>query len=223
MLTNVKILYAEDEELIRQQMVKTLEFLSARVISVSDGNAAYEAYNKENPNIIIADIEMPGMSGLELAEKIRQNDKNSQIIITTAYTNTEYFLKAIELNLVKYLLKPIKLLDLEEALNICCENLCALNTYERYFNDKDYYSMRLGTLVVNGEEIPLEFQEKAFLELLLTAPKEIVVYKTIEEKIWPNGMTDAALRTLVFNLRKKLPDKVIKNISKTGYKIVIKE
>jgi len=133
-LKNIKIVYAEDESFIRANMVELLEFFSANVIAVENGNDAYEMYHKEKPDIVIADIQMSGMNGLELAEKIRKNDKKVQIIITTAYTNTEYLLKAVELNIVKYLLKPIPLVELEKVLNTCMENIVRLDNPRKYFH-----------------------------------------------------------------------------------------
>jgi DNA-binding response OmpR family regulator len=223
MLKDITILYAEDEDFIRENMVETLEFFSAHVIAVADGKTAYEMYQKEKPDIIIADIEMPGMNGLELAELIRKKDKNVQILITTAYTNTEYFLKAVELQLVKYLLKPVRLIDLEKALSICKENIHALYNPVKYFNDKDYYDIKSGQLIVNSEEVYLDFHEKKFFDLLVKTAGRIVSYEELESTIWRNGMSESAVRSLVFNLRKKLPEGVIKNIPKTGYKVVIKE
>lgn len=223
MLNNIKILLAEDEDLVRNQVVRALKFLSARVIVAEDGIQAYNIYLKEKPDIIITDIEMPGMKGLELAEKIRKTDGTVQIIVATAYTNTEYFLKAVELNLAKYLLKPIKLLELEDALNTCLENLSKIYTYEKYFNDTDYYDERTRTLIVKEKEVDLNFQEKLFLEVLLENIGQVVSYQKLEERVWEQGMSEGAIRSLVFSLRQKLPNNTLKNVSKTGYRILARE
>ena len=222
-LKNIKIVYAEDESFIRANMVELLEFFSANVIAVENGNDAYEMYHKEKPDIVIADIQMSGMNGLELAEKIRKNDKKVQIIITTAYTNTEYLLKAVELNIVKYLLKPIPLVELEKVLNTCMENIVRLDNPRKYFNEKDYYDTKTKQLIVGDEEVYLDFHEKKFFELLIKTPGRIISYDELENTIWRNGMSTSAVRSLVFNLRNKLPEGVIKNVPKVGYKAVVKE
>lgn len=160
LLKNIKILYAEDESFIRENMVELLEFFSANVIAVENGNEAYELYQKEKPDIVIADIEMEGINGLELAERIRKSDKKVQIIITTAYTNTEYLLKAVELNIVKYLLKPIPLIEIEKVLNTCMENILRLDNPRKYLNETDYYDTKTKELIVNGEEVDLDYHEK---------------------------------------------------------------
>lgn len=220
MLKNFKVLYVEDEELIQKRMLKTLEFMSADVVACSDGESALEAYILEKPDIIIADIEIPRLNGLDFVKRIRQKDKDVQILITTAYTNTEYLLKATELKLTKYLVKPIKLLELEEALKQCVENLTDVDN-KIYFNDVDYFDTQSRLLFIDNKEVHLEFQELKLLELLISKVGNIVTYKELEEKIWKANMSEANIRTRVYELRKKLPKGVIKNISKTGYKLVV--
>lgn len=222
MFKDLNVLYAEDEDFIRENVVEALEFMSINVTAVSNGAEAYKQYLKNKPDIIIVDIEMPYLNGLELAEKIRKEDKDTQIIIATAYTNTEYFLKAVELNLVKYLLKPISLMDLKDSLVICKEYLDVRNEkLNKYFNDEDYYNLTQRRLYVNSKIVRLDYHEREFLELLLRNSSRAVTYSEMEKQVWDNNMSSAAVRSLVRNLRKKLPLKAIENISKIGYKIVL--
>lgn len=222
MFKSFNVLYAEDEDFIRENVIEALEFMNMNVTSVSNGKEAYKEYLKNKPDIVIADIEMPHTNGLELASKIRKDDKETQIIIATAYTNTEYFLKAVELNLVKYLLKPISLVDLKNALSICIENIESLKEkLNKYFNEKDYYNLTKKCLYVNDTVVRLDYHEREFLELLLRNSQRVVTYEEMEREIWDNNMSSAAVRSLVRNLRKKLPCDAIENISKIGYKVVV--
>lgn len=223
MFKKLNILYAEDEEFIRDNLIEALEFMGMNVKAVTNGEDAYKQYLLEKPDIIIADIEMPHLSGLDLAKKVREKDNSTQIIIATAYTNTEYFLKAVELNLAKYLLKPISLIDLKNALETCIEKLDFNDeNSDKYFNKEDYYSLSQRCLFVNKKVVRLDFHEREFLELLLRNSQRIVTYAEFESKVWDNNMSSAALRSLVRNLRKKLPENVIENVSKIGYKILLK-
>lgn len=224
MTKSLNVLYAEDEDFIKENVVEALEFMDMKVTAVSDGEEAYAAYMKNRPDIIIADIEMPHLNGLELAKKIRAQDKDIQIILATAYTHTEYFLQAVELNLVKYLLKPISLVDLRNALNICTQNLEYQNEQRnKYFNQKDYYNLTQRKLYLNDVVIKLDYHEREFLELLLRNHQRAVTYEEMEKQVWDNNMSSAAVRSLVRNLRKKLPEKAIENISKVGYKVVLQD
>lgn len=116
-LKELKILYIEDEEIIRDNAVKYLNFYSNHVYSALDGIDGYKKYLDIKPDIIICDIIMPNLNGLELIEKIRRTDLDTQIIILTARINTEYLMKAVELGLIKYLTKPFDENKLLKALN----------------------------------------------------------------------------------------------------------
>lgn len=222
MLKTLKILYAEDEESTRNNLSELLQLMCDNVTIVSNGQEALTSYNKEKPDIIIADIEMPFLNGLDFAQRVRECDHTTQIIITTAYTNTEYFLKAVELNLVKYLVKPVTLKDLKDALNKALKNI-RLNK-EPIFNLPEGFSYNLldRTLSSSDGIVKITNHELLFLELLLKNSNRVVNYEEIEINVWNyeyEVMTSSALRSLVRDLRKKLPVDTIENISKVGYKI----
>lgn len=223
MFRSLNVLYAEKEDFIRKSTVEALQFMSMNVTAVSNGEKAYKEYLKNKPDIIIADIEMPILNGLDLIEKIRQKDKETQIIIATEYTKTEYFLRAVELNLVKYLLKPVSLIDIKKVLGTCVENLeYRSEKVNKYFNEEDYYNLKERCLYVNEKIVRLDYHEREFLELLLRSYQQVVTYPQMEKKVWKNNMSSPAVRSLVRNLRKKLPPEVIENVSKIGYKIILK-
>lgn len=219
MFKNLSVLYAEDEDFLRENIKEALEFMLIDVVAVSNGEEAYEKYLELKPDIVIADIEMPILNGLKLVEKIRRDDKHTQIIITTAYEDTSYLIKAVELHLVKYLLKPLNIIELKNALQICVENLKDFNNL-RYLSETSYYDMSKRILTVKNNEVDLDFNEIKFLELLLKFPNQVVPYEQIENVIWEEGMDITNLRTLVKRLRDKLPKESIQNISKVGYKVV---
>lgn len=223
MLKSLNVLYIEKDDYTREYISDALEFMSMNVTSTKCGDEAYSLYLKNKPDILVSDIEVPILDKYNLVEKIRQNDNNIQIIITSEITSTEHFLKAVELNLVKYLLKPISLSNLKSALTICINNI--ENKWEesiKYFNDQDFYNLSEQRLVVNRETIKLDYHERGFLELLLKHNDRTLTYMEIEREIWDNNMSSAAIRSLVRNLRKKLPANTIENLSKIGYKINIK-
>ncbi len=121
--SNLTILYVEDEALIRQNAVEYLGRICKKVFEAEDGFEALKVYHDSKPDIIISDINMPRMNGLEFARKIRQTDKTTPIIIATAHTETDYLLKAVELQLIKYIVKPITSAKLQESLTLAHEHL----------------------------------------------------------------------------------------------------
>ena len=95
-LKSLTILYVEDEALIRQNAVEYLSRYCHIVLEASNGEEGYALYKQHSPDLIISDIKIPKLSGLEFASNIRLEDKKTPIIITTAHTDTEYLLKAVE-------------------------------------------------------------------------------------------------------------------------------
>ncbi|MEA1915169.1 MAG: response regulator, partial [Campylobacterota bacterium] len=116
-MKNYTILYAEDENQTRLNYTNYLERYFKKVYSVSNGQDAFDTYKEQQPDILLLDINMPKLNGLEVAKKIRLDDKITRIIILTAHVEQDKLLFAAELNLTKYLPKPISRSELKDALN----------------------------------------------------------------------------------------------------------
>ncbi len=104
----LSILYVEDNEQIREGYYRTLTRLSQKLFLASDGKEGLEIYIKERPDIVITDIRMPVMDGLEMAREIKKYNPQVPIIFTTAHTESDYLLEAIDLQVDGYLVKPVR-------------------------------------------------------------------------------------------------------------------
>jgi PAS domain S-box-containing protein len=136
-LKNQRVLFVEDEELAREKLAKLLSKLFKEVILASNGLEGLEKYEKsritdEKIDLIISDINMPIMNGLEMLEKIREFDPIIPLIFTTARGEAENLLKAIELNVSNYIMKPIDTTILIKKVSEVCEK----NFFETQLNDK---------------------------------------------------------------------------------------
>jgi len=125
---NYTILLVEDEIEIRHNFVLYLKHFFKAVYEASNGNEAYSIYKDKKPDIMIIDINLPSMNGLELLSKIRQNDHTTRALMLTAHAHSEYLMKATELKLTKYLLKPISRAELKEALELTIGELQRFTT-----------------------------------------------------------------------------------------------
>jgi len=105
-LEDLTILYAEDEQGIKQTVTDVLELYVNKVITASDGEETLSLYEQYKPSIILLDICMPQKSGLEVLTQIRTNDIYTPVIMMTAHTENEYLRQAVELYITKYLVKP---------------------------------------------------------------------------------------------------------------------
>jgi len=220
LLNNFTVLYVEDVEMVRKGAVEYLSRVCKEVFEAKDGKEAIAVWREHKPDIIITDISMPRLNGIDMASYIRAHDKNVQIIIATAHSDTEYLLKAVELQLVKYIIKHItkdklmgaleqsmQLIEDKSKFNLLLSKTCKYNAFEKViYNDK--------------KEVKLTKNETLFLDLLAHHHTRVVKYEEIESAIWPyNGMSQDAIRSLVRGIRKKVPDGAIENISGSGYKL----
>lgn len=216
---NLKILYVEDEEFIRKNGVEYLSFYSDFVYEAVDGFDGYNQYKKIKPDIIICDIIMPKMDGLQLIEKIRKEDKSTKIIVATARLDTEFLLKAVELSLVKYILKPIdedKLIDaIKNAVELITQNSSNIINLPNSISFDSFNK----TVFQGGTQIKLTKKELLFLETCLKNENRATSYQELENCVWDGYMTEDGLRSLIKSLRKKLSKDCLENISGIGYKV----
>lgn len=219
--TKLTLLYVEDEDSIRHNAVEYLSRIFGTVLEAEDAFKALEVYHDKHPDIIITDINMPKMNGLEMARSIRKDDKQTPIIIATAHTQKEYLLQAIELQLVKYIIKPITSNKLKEALNLAYEHLSESNII--MIDSDTLYDTLNKILLIKNSPIKLTKNEMLLLDLLAKNHQRAITYQEIENLIWSeSGMSIDALRSLVRGLRQKMQGDFIENISRIGYRCKIK-
>lgn len=122
-VSSVSILYVEDEATIRTSILKILKRRFENCYVATNGQEGLELYNQHNPDIIITDIQMPVMNGLDMIKTIRQNDLKCQIIITSAYNNSEFLFEAIQAKVDAFILKPINTQELLARIKHCAKEV----------------------------------------------------------------------------------------------------
>ena len=222
-LKNLTVLYVEDDDEVRENIATSLSYFVKHIESASNGNEAYTLYEEMSPDIIITDIDMPGMNGLELAARVRENDSFIPIVITTAFTTEEFLLDAVALQLERYLVKPITLKKLKESLETCYEKLQELNRVSINFSTGYNYNLTSHSMEdENGELVTLQNKEKLLLELLIKNINAVTYYGEIEDEVWENEeLNRGSLKALVLKLRKKLGKDSIINENELGYRLHI--
>jgi len=214
------ILYIEDDEGVRTINSRFLTRMFDELYEAKDGQEGYELYLKYHPDIILTDIKMPRMDGITLSKKIRQTDNTTKIIISTAFSDKNYLMEAIELNLEKYIVKPITSRNLIPVLTKTVENLDAERDFKIDLDDNFYFDNSTSMFYFDDEIIDFTKKETSFLKLLVLNKNRVVSYEEIEQKVWDSEyMSLNSLRTTIGFLRKKIPFNCIKNISNMGYKL----
>lgn len=118
MTRDMNILYVEDELMVREGVAFVLEIENYDVHTAEDGQFAWEMLDQVNPDLLITDINMPRMDGLELIEKIRSSGKAElPVIVTSAFADKDFLAQASNLKISSYLTKPFSLEDLTSAIN----------------------------------------------------------------------------------------------------------
>ena len=219
-ISDVSILIAEDEKQLLNSMVEYLELFFENVYTAEDGLSAYEIYKKHKPDVIVTDINMPRLDGLSMIEKIRKNDLQTKIIITTAHSEKEKLMQAIELHLVKYLIKPIQSDELKELLLSLVEELRQKKN-RVYLKESFYWDKTEKRLFKNKIEIELKPKEQKVLELLCSRTNQSIsaidIYNYLYEDQPERDFSSDAITPLMKRIRQKLPKGTIKSSYGVGY------
>lgn len=156
-MNEIKVFLVEDEMVIRRGIKNSIDWEKERYIfcgEASDGELAYPMIIKEKPDILITDIRMPFMDGLELCKLVKKELPNIKILILSGYDEFDYAKEAIRLGVTEYLLKPISSGKLLEALNGVSESI------RREKEDKDLVRKYMEEMRENTEHEKQKFFEQ---------------------------------------------------------------
>ena len=106
-MSELTLLYAEDDLQSRENYAFVLEEYFSKVYLAEDGREALELYHDKKPDILLLDISMPFIDGLDVAKAVREENREIPIIILTAHSEQSKLMRALSLRLEEYLLKPI--------------------------------------------------------------------------------------------------------------------
>jgi DNA-binding response OmpR family regulator len=225
-LSSLKLLYIEDDRDIQEIYLDILKESVDEVHSAYDGEEGYALYLSLKPDILLLDINMPKMDGLSLAKKIREVDRDIKIIITTAYGEQDKLLEAIELYLIKYILKPIEPTILREAIGKAIHEIEQSRDGESknlFLLDKDVtWDRESEILSSNGNEVKLTKNERRLLSFLSTDKSRVYTFYEIFDHLsyddFDKEYDPNQIRALVKLVRKKIPKNAIMNIYGEGYR-----
>jgi len=212
-LKDKTLLYIEDEQAIRESVTELLADYFFAFHVAKNAEEGYALFQKEKIDIIITDIEMGDMNGLELLEKIRQENSKIHLVVISAHTKIEYLLEAIPFKLEQYVVKPLNSKKIKELLTTLNEAFASDTILE--LSSEVRLDRARQVLFVKGKEEPLTLKEFGVLEILGT--KKVITYDEIEYLWGEEIATENAIRSCIKKLRKKLPDKFLRTRSGLGY------
>ena len=158
------ILYVEDEEVIRIQLSKFLKYSSSKLYVAEDGYVGFELFKKYLPDIVVSDIKMPKMNGIDMVKAIKEINPKQHVIFTTAHSESGFFMNAIEAQVDGYILKPIDLDLLEEKIEHIKEQINIKRELKRqYAISNEIARLQKNLLVVLDERHRAIFSNDKFI------------------------------------------------------------
>lgn len=218
-LDSLTVLFVEDEKELRNALEGAIGDEFAKFVVARDGDDGLKKFKKYKPDIVITDILMPIRDGLEMAKDIKHISRETPIIVLSAFSEKERLLKAIDVGIDKYLIKPIDPDELMLTINYIADELLSLDKVVELGSGYQFDKNRK-VLVQDGKTIALTKKELLFISILVRNLGVFVLHEEIKKYVWTNkNVTDAAIRTFIKRVREKTGKEFIENVPGLGYKI----
>jgi len=214
-LKDKNVLYIEDELEVLENISTVLSRFFCEFYTSSTAEDALVLFEANDIDIIIVDIELPKMNGIEFIRYIRKQNKHIPIIVISAYTKTDYLLESIELKLEQYIVKPFTTQKIHKLLSYLSS----------FYMDSDSVELCSGVwlkrhdMSVSFEGVVHHLSKREFEILDILAQTKTISYDEISQLWEDEAPSSNAIRSCIKHLRKKLPDGIIQNQSGFGYKL----
>ena len=227
--SEIKILCVDDEPDILEILKYNLSNEGYQISTAKDGKSAVKKAKETHPNLIIMDIMMPNMDGIEACEILRSDESFNDILIMflTARGEDYSYVAAYEAGADDYVTKPVK-------PKILLSKVKGLLRRSKKYSEKEVDEIEFGDLRINRDKykvytsdrsISLPRKEFELLNLLASKPDKVFKREKIMEKVWGEQVVvgDRTIDVHIRKLRKKIGDKYFKTVKGVGYKFIIEE
>ncbi len=210
--SQTSVLVVDDDNRIMRMMEEIMESEGHRVISASDGQSALDLFNKEQPDLVLLDIMMPGLDGYEVCRRIRSFSR-IPIIMVTARGNDEEKIQGLDAGADDYIAKPFSFDELAARVravlrrSVSWDNQQPEPLFSCHELEIDFYKHRV---TLNGKEINLTATEYRLLCYLARNAERVLTPDQILESLWGDDYLgeDHLLQVNIASLRKKLGEDI---------------
>lgn len=229
----LSLLFVEDNEPFRTRIVGVLEDYFYRVDTAFDGLDALEKYNdyyrlkQKTYDLVISDIRMPRMNGVELTSQIRTINDEQPIIILSAHTEADYLLSLINLGIAQFITKPVQYPQMFDTLYKVCAKVntslapSVIPEHTIHISNELFWDKDKKLLFEDENVITLTKYEILLMELLTKKFEQVCSADEILNHFYLNtiDVSPDNLRGMMMRLRKKLPEKALTSIYGMGYRL----
>ena len=230
---NLKVLYVEDDKNFQKETCEILEYFFSDVDLAYDGKDGLEKYlsyfktNNKYYDIVITDINMPNMNGIELSKEIYKYNDQQSIIVISAHDESHYLMELVNMGIEQFLQKPIVYDKILEVLNNVSKKILSNSTDTPdativKLDENIIWDKKQNILFNKNEPIKLTKKELLLIKLFIKNNNSISTFDEIFDLLWedePQLASPETLLPIISRFRKKLPNNNIENIYGVGYRL----
>ncbi len=213
----MKVLLLEDEYALRISIEEFLEDIGYDVDGYGNGDDAYDGVYENSYDILLLDVNVPGMDGFELLGSLRKDGNKTPAIFMTSMTDIQDLQEGYRKGCCDYIRKPFDLDELQLRMLQVCKNVLHEDEDVVVLAEGLHYDIKQFTLTYQDKNVALSRTEKDILSMLLNHYNQVVSIPMFQDAIWGEYIDPANIRVQINNLRKKLPKDVIQNRRGLGY------
>ena len=218
----MRLLLVEDDEQLGYGIRKALMRDGDHVDWLTDGKQALDSIRRETFELVILDLQLPGMDGIEVLETIRRESVNTPVLIMTARDTVDERVLGLDSGADDYLVKPVELKELRSRIRALSRRSHGISSPE----------VKLGKLRINpasqqvwfqDELVELNRREYILLTEFVNKPGHVLARDYLEQVLygWDEGVESNAIEVHIHHLRKKLENSLIKTVRGVGYQLVV--
>ncbi len=219
-LNQLTLLYIEDDDKIREKYYQSLKLLFKTIYQAVNYKEAINIYKEKSPDILLVDINLGELSGIDIVKKIRETNIDIPIVFLTAHHDNKYLLEVANLQIDGYIVKPLDIDKLQNAMTNCLKKIKSIFIIP--LDSNLTYNQNSNELFFNEEKVSLGKKENLLLSLLLKDKNRTISREELEYAVWNETVvSDSSIKNLIGTLRKKIGKEKIVNILGVGWKINI--
>lgn len=221
------LLCVEDDTEALEDIVYLLKRHFSKVYTATDGEEALSNYTQYKPDLILLDINIPKLDGLKVASQIREDDENIPIVFLTAHSEKEKLLKAINLKVESYIIKPFKIVELKEVITKSIDQMPKHDMQTISLGDGFSWNTDSYELFCAEEKISLTKNEISLIKILLENRSRFLsaMELSLELGTSENDISGNSVVQLISRFKRKITQQTncenffIENIYGSGYRI----